>query len=48
MVSGVVENENNVKFVHSIGKIEAKTQREITVSAGYVKKEKVKTGKAIK
>lgn len=47
LVSGVIENENNVKFVHSIGKIEAKTQREITVSAGYVKKEKVKTGKVI-
>ena len=48
LVSGVIENESAVKFVHSIGKIEAKTQREIIVSADYVKKEKVKTGKIIK
>ena len=48
LVSGVIENESAVKFVHSIGKIEAKTQREIIVSADYVKREKVKTGKIIK
>lgn len=47
LVSGVTENENGVRFVCSMGKIEAKTQREITVSAGFVKKEKMKTGKTV-
>ena len=44
LVSGIIENENGTRFVHSIGKIEAVTEREIILDGSFEKKETVKTG----
>lgn len=45
LVSGIIETENSTRFVHSIGKIEAKTQREIIINGTFSKTESIKTGK---
>lgn len=48
LVSGILENASGTRFVHSSGSVTAKTEREITVSAQYKRKEINKTGKTNK
>ena len=45
LVSGIEERAEGTRFVHSIGSVTASTEREITVTANYRQKIKIKTGK---
>ena len=45
LVSGIEERAEGTRFVHSIGSVTAATEREITVTANYRQKIKIKTGK---
>lgn len=45
LVSGIEERAEETRFLHSAGSIIAATEREITVTADYKQKIKVKTGK---
>lgn len=44
LVSGIIENQNGTKFVHSIGKIKANCEDEITISQPLKSKMKYPTG----
>lgn len=45
LVSGIEERAEGTRFVHSIGSVTAATEREITVTANYRQKIKIKTGR---
>ena len=45
LVSGIEERVEGTRFVHSIGSVTAATEREITVTANYRQKIKIKTGR---
>lgn len=45
LVSGIIESENNTKFVHSIGTITAKTETELTLEEPLKKRKSYPTGK---
>lgn len=45
LVSGIIENEWGTRFVHSIGKIMAKTETQITIKEKFIQQSNVETGK---
>ena len=45
LVSGIIENANGTRFVHSIGTIIAETREIVNLSEDYIKKIRVPTGK---
>lgn len=45
LVSGIIENANDTKFVHSIGSVEAKIEENITFEEKLIKNVKYPTGK---